>query len=113
LFTGNGDGTFVQQDVLGVNPDGTGYIDGIVAGDFSGTGRSQILGNLSASDTLVLFTYLPSQQEFAASFFAPGTGGVAGIGVADFNGDGKSDLAVAAPQFISVPIPFLVVLFGQ
>jgi hypothetical protein len=112
VYKGQGDGTFVQQDVLGIFPDGSGYIDGIVTGDFIGAGGSQLLAWSSAGGALVLFTYLPAQQEFAVSFFAPGTKGVAGISVADFNGDGMADVAVEDPQSLGVP-PFLVVLFGQ
>src|SRR5262249_61687508 len=87
VLLGNGDGTFQQavHCAAGSNP------SGIVAGDFNGDGRTDlVVANVNSNDVSVLLgngdgTFLPSVQYVAGSFpYA--------IVAGDFNGDGRTDL---------------------
>ena len=90
MLLGNGDGTFQPQVTYAV---GNGP-DAIVAGDFTGDGRTDLaVANAGDNDVSVLLgngdgTFQPQVT------YAVGNGPDA-IVAGDFNGDGRTDLAVA------------------
>jgi FG-GAP-like repeat len=110
---GRGDGTFFVQSALAVAENGTSVVvGGIVAADFLGVGRSQILAAFYPTPHFALFTD-NGQGEFAVSYFASGASPPAGFAVADFNHDGRADVAILCPEFVFVPEPTAVIVFAK
>jgi hypothetical protein len=96
ILLGYGDGTFQTAKTTAAGD----YVTGIVAGDFNGDGKLDIVAASGdpSSGMLAFFagngngTFQPSQTIAAGSQLT--YAGVAGVVSADFNGDGKLDLAV-------------------
>jgi autotransporter-associated beta strand protein len=100
-YHGNGDGTFTQT-ATSPRVGGSGYLTGMVSGDFNGDG----LPDLAIPDIYANAIYLLKNTgggNFATWTSIPSPHG-GSLAVGDFNGDGKTDIAAGDGQANTVSL---------
>jgi hypothetical protein len=95
VMLGNGDGTFQAPVTLFTLPENV-YARGILARDFDGDGKLDIVVDVYESHE-VLFFKGHGDGTFDAPIASPTNFGPAGVQTADLNGDGKLDLVTVDP----------------